>query len=313
MPSRSMLSLLAVALAGFLCAAMWAPTCSSAEPAAGKEAGAAPVRYVRYRKDGKVSWGIVEGTKVRELSGSPLRTWKKTDTVHDLADLRILVPTRPTKVFALAGNYRDHLGDRPPPKVPQPFIKLPSCLQRHEGPIILPEDATEVHYEAELVIVIGKRARKVPEEKALEYVLGITCGNDVSERIWQNGSAGHRCEKCGRGLDADAQWWRAKASDTFGPCGPFILSGADYQNLDMTLRVNGEVRQKTNTSHMVHTIPQIVSFISRYCTLQPGDLIFTGTTGTTRPLSPGDVVEVEIEGVGVLRNKVVRARRGRGR
>jgi len=269
------------------------------------------VRYVRFRApDAKqASWGIVEGVKIRELSGSLLKEWKKTDKMHDLSKVRILVPTRPTKVFALAGNYRDHLGDKEPPKIPQPFIKLPSCLQRHGGPIRLPHGTTEVHYEAEVVIVIGKRASKVSEKDALAYVLGITCGNDISARIWQNGTDAHKCKECGKAHDADVQWWRAKASDTFGPCGPYILSGVDYQKLDMTLRVNGEVRQKTNTKNMIHDIKQVVSFISQHCTLEPGDLIFTGTPGKTKPLSPGDVVEVEIEGVGVLRNKVVRAKK----
>ena len=266
------------------------------------------VRYVRFRSGDKPTWGIVEGDKVRELSGNLLRQWEKTDKLHDLDKVRILVPTRPSKVFALAGNYRDHLGDKEPPKTPEPFIKLPSCLQRHEGPIRLPSGTTNVHYEAEVVVVIGKRAQNVSEKDALDYVLGITCGNDISARIWQNGTGEHDCKDCGKAHDADVQWWRAKASDTFGPCGPYILAGVDYQNLVMTLRVNGEVRQKTNTKNMVHNIAQTVSFISRHCTLEPGDLIFTGTPGKTKPLSAGDVVEVEIEGVGVLRNKVVRAR-----
>ena len=140
------------------------------------------------------------------------------------------------------------------------------------------------------MIVIGKRAKNVPENKALDYVLGITCGNDVSARTWQKN---------------DVQWWRAKGSDTFGPAGPFIVSGLDYDNLDLELRLNGEVRQKSNTRYMVHNIAQTVSFLSHHITLRPGDLIFTGTPGKTKPIKPGDVVEVEIQGVGVLRNKVV--------
>jgi 2-keto-4-pentenoate hydratase/2-oxohepta-3-ene-1,7-dioic acid hydratase in catechol pathway len=275
---------------------------------AADEDGGDAVRYVRYRHDGKVSWGIVEGESVRRLEGNLLTKWHKTDDMLRLADVRILVPTRPSKVFALAGNYRDHLGDREPPKIPQPFIKLPSCLQRHEGVIRLPSDTHDVHYEAELVVVIGKRATKVSEEDALDYVLGVTCGNDISARIWQNGTAEHTCEKCGHASDADVQWWRAKASDTFGPCGPFILSGVDYQKLDMTLRVNGEVRQKTNTKNQVHGIAQVVSFLSKHCTLEPGDLIYTGTPGKTQALKPGDEVEVEIEKVGVLKNRVVQAK-----
>jgi len=256
---------------------------------AGNKSGA--VRYVRCQVGQKVIYGIVEGKVVREISGDLFGDWRTTNVTHDLEDARILVPSTPSKVFALAGNYRDHLGDKEPAKIPQPFIKLPSCLQRHEGNVELPGHTTDVHYEAEVVVVIGKRAKNVSEGDALKYVLGITCGNDISARKWQK---------------ADVQWWRAKASDTFGPCGPFVLSMDDYKGLNMTLRVNGEVRQKTNTSNMIHDIAQTVSFISKHCTLEPGDLIFTGTPGKTKPLKAGDVVEVEIDKVGILRNKVVK-------
>jgi 2-keto-4-pentenoate hydratase/2-oxohepta-3-ene-1,7-dioic acid hydratase in catechol pathway len=156
---------------------------------------------------------------------------------------------------------------------------------------VLPRDVGVVHYEAEMVVVIGKTARNVPREDALDYVFGVTCGNDVSAREWQKG---------------DVQWWRAKGSDTFGPCGPAIVCGLDYDNLMMELRLNGEVRQKESTKQLIHDVAGTLSFISRYVTLHPGDLIFTGTPGQTDEIKAGDVVEVEIEGVGVLRNKVVR-------
>ena len=248
-------------------------------------------KYVRFRAGNTVAYGIVEEDRVRQLSGNLYKKWKKTDTTYPLNEVTLLVPSsRPSKVIALAGNYRDHLGDTLPPETPEPFYKVPSCLQRHEGPIVLPDTTDDVHYEAELVIVIGKRAKNVSRDKALEYVLGITCGNDISARKWQKN---------------DVQWWRAKGSDTFGPCGPYIASGLDYNNLDMELRVNGDSRQKTNTKNQVHDIATTVSFLSHHITLNPGDLIFTGTPGKTQPLHPGDVVEVEIEGVGVLRNRVV--------
>lgn len=246
-------------------------------------------KYVRFEADGDINYGIVEGDKIRKLEGDLFGDWSKTDDVLELDEVKILVPSVPTNVIALAGNYRDHLGDRPAPETPEPFFKTPACLQRHQGPVELPAEAGEVHYEAELVIVIGREAKDVSEEDALDYVLGITCGNDISAREWQRN---------------DVQWWRAKASDTFGPCGPFIASGIDYNNLDMELRVNGETRQKTNTKNQVHNVAQTVSFISHHVTLQPGDLIFTGTPGKTKPLHAGDVVEVEIEGVGVLQNPV---------
>lgn len=248
-------------------------------------------QFVRFQAGDTVAYGILEGEQVRELSGDLYGDWEKTDKVHPLNEVALLVPSaHPTKVIALAGNYRDHLGDKEPPEFPEPFYKLPSCLLPHEGDIVQPKTTEPVHYEAELVVVIGRRAKNVSVEDALDYVLGITCGNDISARYWQKN---------------DVQWWRAKASDTFGPCGPCITAGLDYQNLNMELRLNGEVRQKTNTKNQIHTIAETVSFISQHVTLEPGDLIYTGTPGKTQPMNPGDVVEVEIEGVGVLKNNVV--------
>ena len=260
--------------------------------AAAAPAGAAePIKYLRFQHGDTASYGILEGDYVREIEGDLFGEWTKSDRTHALNDVEILVPVvRPSKVIALAGNYKDHLGDKPVPKTPEPFFKVPSSLQQHEGDIIQPSAAQPVHYEAELVIVIGKRAQDVSPDEALDYVLGVTCGNDVSAREWQKG---------------DVQWWRAKGSDTFGPCGPYIASGIDYDNLDMELRVNGQVKQKTTTANQIHDVAQTVSFISQHVTLEPGDLIFTGTPGKTEGMNIGDVVEVEIENVGVLRNQVV--------
>jgi 2-keto-4-pentenoate hydratase/2-oxohepta-3-ene-1,7-dioic acid hydratase in catechol pathway len=155
---------------------------------------------------------------------------------------------------------------------------------------VIPQGATNVHHECELVVVIGKRASNVTVEQARDCILGVTCGNDVSEREWQNGKK------------KDVQWWRAKGADTFSPVGPVIARGIDYGNLGIQARVNGKVMQKDSTDHLVHDCPTMVSFISQFVTLMPGDLIFTGTPGTTSPMKPGDVVEVEIDGIGVLKN-----------
>ena len=259
------------------------------------------VKFARFKVNDNITFGIVEGDKVREISGTIFGDWKKTDNVHALSDVMLMVPSRPRHVFAMAGNYKSHLKDvEIPPKfrIPQPFFKSPSSLVQHEGRIIIPKDATEeVHFEAEMVVVIGKRARKVAKENALDYVLGVTCGNDVSERYWQNDEE-----------NKDVQWWRAKGSDTFGPCGPFIVSGLNYDDLLLTLRLNGEVKQEERTSQMIHDVATQVSFISKHVTLLPGDLIFTGTSGMTSALHPRDVVEVELEGVGILRNRVGRER-----
>ena len=296
--------------------------------AAEKKSGGPVTKYARFRAGDTVAYGIVEGERIRQISGDLFGKWKKTDRTFALNEVQLLVPTTPTQVIALAGNYRSHLskGDtttiittvttvtrsgetgatttnstttteirRPnevPEKfqIPQPFFKSPSCLTAHGTHIVIPKGADTVHFEAELVIVIGREAKNVSKDDALDYVFGVTCGNDVSARVWQKN---------------DVQWWRAKGSDTFGPCGPFIVSGLDYDNLLGQLRLNGEVKQKENTRYMINDVATTVSFISRYVTLKPGDLIFTGTSGKTSSITPGDVVEVEFEGVGVLRNTVV--------
>ncbi len=246
-------------------------------------------RYVRFTADGKTSYGLVEGDTVHELEGT-FADWSRTGKTHSLDDVKLLAPTKPTKVLSTAGNYRSHLGDASPPEHPELFLKVPSALVRPGGAIEIPTNAQEVHYEAELVVVIGRRAEDVSVEEASDYILGVTCGNDVSERVWQK---------------EDVQWWRAKGSDTFAPCGPMIVSGLNYDDLLLQLRHNGEVKQEERTSDLIFSVDKLVSFASQHMTLQPGDLLFTGTPGETKPIHPGDVVEVELEGVGVLRNKVV--------
>jgi 2-keto-4-pentenoate hydratase/2-oxohepta-3-ene-1,7-dioic acid hydratase in catechol pathway len=255
-------------------------------------------RYLRFRAAGTTAYGILEGDRVRPLSGDLFGTFTKADRTYALKEVKLLTPTVPTQVLALAGNYRSHLkGEAIPPKfrIPQPFFKSPSCLIADGEAIVIPKDSSgPVHFEGELVIVIGKRASQVPKEKALDYVFGVTCGNDVSERHWQNDAEGK-----------DVQWWRAKGADTFGPVGPYIAVGLNGDDLLLRLRLNGRVKQEERTSLLIHDVASTVSFISRYITLQPGDLIFTGTPGQTSAMKPGDVVEVELEGVGVLRNRVV--------
>jgi 2-keto-4-pentenoate hydratase/2-oxohepta-3-ene-1,7-dioic acid hydratase in catechol pathway len=250
------------------------------------------VRYVRFQVGDTISYGVLEGDRIRKLDGDLFSSPKKTDKTYAQNEVKLLVPTRPTQVLAMAGNYSSHLKDgEVPPKfqIVQPFFKSPSCLLANGGNIELPADAESVHYEAEMVIVIGKKAKNVAKSEALQYVFGVTCGNDVSARVWQK---------------SDVQWWRAKGADTFGPCGPYIATGLNYDDLLMTLRLNGEVRQQERTDHLIHDVAATVSGISQSVTLHPGDLIFSGTPGKTDNIKPGDMVEVEIEGVGVLRNYV---------
>jgi 2-keto-4-pentenoate hydratase/2-oxohepta-3-ene-1,7-dioic acid hydratase in catechol pathway len=247
------------------------------------------MRYVRYNHDGRTSYGRLEGETIRELSGAPFERAAETGRALALGEVKLLAPCEPGKVLAVGLNYRSHLGDRPAPSYPGIFIKLPTSIIGTHEPIVLPPQATNVHYEGEMVLVIGRTAKGVSKAEARDHVFGVTCGNDVSERQWQKN---------------DLQWFRAKASDTFGPTGPLILTGVDYDNLQLQTRVNGKVVQSQRTSDLIFDVATIVSYISQFVTLDPGDLIFTGTPGTTSAITSGDVVEVELEGVGVLENRV---------
>ena len=252
-------------------------------------------RYVRFRRGSTVAYGILDGETIREIKGDLFGNHKETGTKQKLGDVRLLYPCEPPKIFAVGLNYRSHLGNRPAPANPEIFYKPITALQDPGGPIRIPKSANNVHYEGELVVVIGKRATDVSPEQAREVVFGVTCGNDVSERDWQNGA------------NKDLQWWRAKGADTFGPAGPCIARGIDYGKLLLQTRLNGEVVQKQYTSDLLFDVHQIISWISRAVTLTPGDLIYTGTPGSTRKMNPGDSVEVDIEGIGILRNSVVSA------
>ncbi|MCC7175523.1 MAG: fumarylacetoacetate hydrolase family protein [Bryobacterales bacterium] len=252
-------------------------------------AQAAPVKFVRFRKAATTAYGVLEGETIREIRGGILGPYKETGARHKLAEVKLLYPCEPSKVLAVALNYKSHLGAQKPPAKPEFFWKPVTCLANPGDPIVIPPDAANVHYEGELVIVIGKQAKNIPPERAAEVIFGATCGNDVSERDWQKN---------------DQQWWRAKGADTFGPLGPVIVKGIDYGKLELQTRLNGQVVQKESTADLLFDCHAIVSFASRFVTLMPGDVIYTGTPGTTRPMKPGDVVEVELSGIGVLRNTV---------
>jgi 2-keto-4-pentenoate hydratase/2-oxohepta-3-ene-1,7-dioic acid hydratase in catechol pathway len=254
-----------------------------------KEHDGAVTRYVRCLHQERIVHGILEGETVRELAGNFLAGAGPTGRSFALADARLLPPCAPSKVLAVGRNYRSHLRDRPEPGSPGLFAKFPTSIIGPDEAIVFPPGAEEVHYEGEMVLVIGRTARRIGEAEVREHIFGITAGNDVSERRWQK---------------EDLQWFRAKASDTFGPLGPVVARGLDYDDLQLTTRVNGEVRQSQRTSDLIFPVARIVSYASQFVTLEPGDVIYTGTPGNTRALQPGDVVEVEVEGVGILRNPV---------
>lgn len=251
-------------------------------------------RYVRFQHGSNVSYGILEGDLVYPISGDLFGQYKRSSSPLKLRETKLLCPCQPQKVLAVGLNYRSHLAGRPVPKRPEIFYKPVTSLQHPGDPILIPPDAHNVHYEGEMVIVLGKRLKRASLDEAAEAIFGVTCGNDVSEREWQNGP------------DRDLQWWRAKGCDTFGPVGPCIVRGLDYRKLMLRTRLNGQVVQEQSTGDLIFDPPTILSWISQYVTLMPGDLVFTGTPGQTGSIKPGDVVEVELEGVGVLRNPVER-------
>ncbi|MEO8457674.1 MAG: fumarylacetoacetate hydrolase family protein [Chloroflexota bacterium] len=253
--------------------------------------------YCRFEHDDTTSYGIVEGDQVTPIDilfGEP----KAAGKPHPLADVKLLAPVVPGKILAAAVNYQSHvpsgasvLKDDGAPKVPQLFLKPTSSLVGPDDKILLPPDARRVDAEGEVVAVIGKFCRKVSEAEALDYVFGYSAGNDVSARHWQRD---------------DIQWWRAKGSDSFSPLGPYIVTDLDPGNIDVRTRVNGEETQSGNTSDLIHSIAAMISFASQYMTLEPGDVLYTGTPGVPPKLEDGDAVEVEISGGVVLHNPVRR-------
>jgi 2-keto-4-pentenoate hydratase/2-oxohepta-3-ene-1,7-dioic acid hydratase in catechol pathway len=255
--------------------------------------------YVRFEREGLRQCGLLLEDQIEVLKGDLFEGDDMSGEMVSLREARLLAPVpRPGKILAAAVNYQSHAPGATAitkqdeaPAVPQLFLKPSSSIIGPDETIVLPEGARRVDAEGELVAVIGRVCRSVGEEEALDYVFGYTCGNDVSARHWQRD---------------DLQWWRAKGADTFTPIGPVIATRLDPTNLELKTRINGEEKQATNTSAMVHSLARLISFASDVCTLEPGDLIFTGTPGVTPTLNEGDVVEVEIGGVGVLRNPVAR-------
>ena len=249
--------------------------------------------FARYSFGGTKGYGIVDGEFINRIKGLPYDDYEVTNETRPLSEVRLLAPIEPSKIIAIGLNYKSHLGDREPPSVPEPFLKTPSSIIGPNDSIIIPREALEeninIQEEAELTVVIGKRCKRVKKDDALNYVLGYTCGNDVSSRPWQRN---------------DLQWWRAKSSDTFTAIGPVIVTDLDPFNLDIKARVNGNTAQDSNTSDLLYDLPTIIEFVTRAMTLEPGDVIMTGTPGEPVDIKAGDTVEIELEGVGVLRNPV---------
>jgi 2-keto-4-pentenoate hydratase/2-oxohepta-3-ene-1,7-dioic acid hydratase in catechol pathway len=255
-------------------------------------------RLVRVATDGGPRWGIIENERVYELSGTPFARWERGAAIGRLDGLQLLAPAAPTKIVCVGLNYPAHAGESSMalPSEPLLFFKPPSSVVGPGAPVVLPPQSKRVDYEAELAVVIARRCRDVTVREAWDYVLGVTCGNDVTARDLQR---------------RDDQWTRAKGFDTFCPLGPWLVTGLDERgvaDLEVVCRVNGEVRQRGRTSDMAFSPAYLIAYTASIMTLEPGDVLMTGTPAGVGPLVVGDVVEVEVEGVGVLRNPVVGAR-----
>jgi len=250
------------------------------------------MRIVRFQYQGTASYGLVEGETVYALEGELYGWLQRGAAVAPLAGVRLLAPCQPSKVVAVGLNYRDHAAETHNvlPAEPLLFLKPLTSVIGPDEAIVCPAMSQQVDYEAELAVVIGRRARQVSAGEATGYVLGYTCANDVTARDIQQRERHNS---------------RAKSFDTFCPLGPWIVTNVCPDDLAIQCRVNGVLRQDSRTSQLVFGVPALVSFISQVMTLLPGDVVLTGTPAGIGPLAPGDVVEVEIEGVGVLRNPVI--------
>jgi 2-keto-4-pentenoate hydratase/2-oxohepta-3-ene-1,7-dioic acid hydratase in catechol pathway len=261
------------------------------------------MKFGRFEQQGRVFHGIVEGDRVIELEGSFLGKHQATSRKHALASLKTLVPCVPANFYCAGLNYAAHIewankrtgGNRKVPEKADIGYRSVNALVANGEAIVIPADSPgPVEFEGELVAVIGKTARDLSEKEALSCVLGYTLGNDVSERSWQK---------------QDRTLWRAKNCDTFKPMGPFIATGLDPMRLTVSIKVNGVPASEYGTDKMLFSAQHYLSQISRYMTLQPGDLVWLGTDGATEPpLKEGDTVEIIQRDIGVLRNPVVRAK-----
>lgn len=251
------------------------------------------MRIVRYEtQDGKKpKYGWLLGDKVGEISGNIYGRYRRQEALTPLSDVRLIRPCEPGKIVCVGRNYVEHakeLGNETP-KVPLIFMKPPSSVISNGETILLPPQSSQVEHEAELVAVVGKRGRHITAEDAKKHILGYTIGNDVTARDLQK---------------SDGQWTRAKGFDTFCPFGPWIDTDFDPSDSVITCRVNGQMRQMASTRDMVFNVGTLVAYISSVMTLEPGDLIFTGTPAGVNELKNSDVVEIEIEGLGSIKNPV---------
>jgi 2-keto-4-pentenoate hydratase/2-oxohepta-3-ene-1,7-dioic acid hydratase in catechol pathway len=261
------------------------------------------MRWIRYSLGGRTSYGIVEGDRIAEVRGGlfdtpPGMPPDRIGQTHALADVTIEIPLMPRTFYAAGLNYTEHViegakkrGETPViPQKPDMGYRAVNALIAHDQAVVIPADATKVQYEGEIVVVIGKTAKHLTEANALSCVFGYTIGNDVSERNWQK---------------SDRTFWRSKNTDTFKPMGPWIETDVDLDAMETIVRLNGVETLRFHTNHMLFGIARFIATMTRYITLHPGDVIWMGTDGMSPDLVPGDVVEIELTGIGTLRNPFV--------
>jgi 2-keto-4-pentenoate hydratase/2-oxohepta-3-ene-1,7-dioic acid hydratase in catechol pathway len=250
------------------------------------------MKFARFAYKGNVFLGMVKGEEVAVLDGSLFGDYEETKARYQLGDVKFLPPVIPTKIICVGLNYRGHIQEigADVPEKPSVFLKPLSSLIGHEDAIIYPRNADRVDYEGELAVVIKGTIKDVPEDEALQYVLGCSCFNDVTERAL---------------VMRDRRFLTiAKGFDTFSALGPYVVTDLNPNNLTVKTYLNGKLMQHDNTGNCIFTVQHIVSYVAQCMTLNPGDIVTTGTPKGVAPMEPGDVVEVEIDGIGRLRNTV---------
>lgn len=250
------------------------------------------MRYVRIDRPEGPCWGVVKGDEVLTLSRPPFDGLDYDGGRLPLSQCRLLAPCAPSKIVCVGKNYTEHAREMgaEPPGFPVLFLKGPNTLNRHEGAVHAPDFVGQLDYEGELALVIQRTAKGVKAKDFADYVLGYTCLNDVTARDVQR---------------HDGQWTRGKSMDGFCPVGPFVVDDVDPSALKVETRLNGKVVQRGSTSEFITPVGKLIEFITAAMTLEPGDVVATGTPSGVGPMIPGDVVEVDVEGVGVLKNQVI--------
>lgn len=259
------------------------------------------MKIVRYQSEQQIHYGVLsEDGQIRRLKGDPFKDnsfaqHNFTGATDEIRSVELLAPVPAPRIFGVGLNYVSHIAEsgQQAPGIPMLFMKPSTAVIGSDEAIMIPQQCKEVHFEGELAVVMGKTVRNVSEDAALSAVLGYTCANDLSDRPIQFAEMAMGCLLIGKGFD------------TFCPLGPVIATDLDPSDLNMTVRVNGSIRQQINTSDLLFSVAHLIAYLSQAMTLLPGDVIISGTPSGVGPVKPGDIVEVEIDGIGILRNHVI--------